>query len=177
MAKEIVKRAKVIVDYRVLEIAVMWHDVHVTEYKSLPAKKHADLNQTIGYLDDLLSKKGFSDKFRSKVREAILYHEFGTVQVTNEAKVLYDADKLDALNPERWKKLLTSAQKGMLSLIKLRFYGKVANQRLKTMRAQYNFEFSRRLHDEKIAALFKNAETQQIAKAFGINMSNALLKT
>ncbi len=83
------------VDYDVLITACLLHDIGRREQFENPALCHAEVGATMAY--EYLLKQGFSADFAEKVRHCVVTHRFrksnrpGTV----EAKILFDADKLD----------------------------------------------------------------------------------
>jgi uncharacterized protein len=84
-------------DMQVLLLAALLHDLG-SESK-LP-KSSADLDQTsLKKAEDFLATKGFPEDVRNKVLYAIETHRFskGIVPKTLEAKILQDADRLDAI--------------------------------------------------------------------------------
>jgi uncharacterized protein len=86
-------------DMQVLLLAALLHDLG-SESK-LP-KSSADLNVTLArskLAEDFLKIKGFPEDVRIKVLYAIETHRFskGIVPKTLEAKILQDADRLDAI--------------------------------------------------------------------------------
>lgn len=83
------------VDYDVLIAACLLHDVGRKEQFEDPSLCHAEFGakKAFGYLLD----NGFSEDFAEKVRHCILTHRFRKSRPpeTLEAKILFDADKLD----------------------------------------------------------------------------------
>ena len=61
---------------------------------------------------------------------AIKYHGFNQQPVNNEGKVLWDADKLEGLNLDRWQRLVTAVRQRDIG--------------------NWQFDYSRQLHDKRI---------------------------
>ncbi|WDV45623.1 HD domain-containing protein [Clostridiaceae bacterium M8S5] len=87
------------VDIEVLSISALLHDIaRVKESKDITGKvDHAILGGQMA--EDLLSELGYEDAFIKKVKHCITTHRFRTGNLPNskEAKILYDADKIDAI--------------------------------------------------------------------------------
>lgn len=84
------------VDYDVLICACLLHDIGRKEQLEHPEVCHAKVGSEKAY--SFLITKGFGDSFAGKVAHCILCHRYRTENVpqTIEAKILFDADKLDA---------------------------------------------------------------------------------
>jgi len=88
------------IDLRALSIAAILHDIG-RSMESKTREHHAIISAK--YAEQILRCLGYDEKFFSKVKEIILYHSYSLVKkrkiTTNlvEAKILSDADKLDAL--------------------------------------------------------------------------------
>lgn len=83
------------VDWDVLIAACLLHDVGRPEQFADPALCHAQVGSEKAYR--FLREQGFSEAFAEKVRHCILTHRFRKARPpqTLEAKILFDADKLD----------------------------------------------------------------------------------
>ena len=83
------------VDYDVLITACLLHDIGRREQFENPALCHAEIGATKAY--EYLLKQGFSADFAEKVRHCVGTHRFrkSNRPETVEAKILFDADKLD----------------------------------------------------------------------------------
>ena len=84
------------VDREVLITACLLHDIGRAEELKNPGIDHAEYGSKKAY--DWLTEKGFDSDFASKVADCIRCHRFrgSNVPKTIEAKILYDADKIDA---------------------------------------------------------------------------------
>lgn len=83
------------VDYDVLIAACLLHDIGRKEQLEDPSKCHAQVGSEKAY--HFLLEQGFGESFASHVCHCILTHRFRRSQEpqTPEAKILFDADKLD----------------------------------------------------------------------------------
>ena len=83
------------VDYDILIAACLLHDVGRPEQFADPKVCHAQAGSEKAYL--FLIENGFSAEFADKVRHCILTHRFRVARQPQslEAKILFDADKLD----------------------------------------------------------------------------------
>ncbi len=83
------------VDWDVLIAACLLHDVGRPEQFADPTLCHAQVGSEKAYR--ILLERGFSEDFAEKVRHCIVTHRFRKARPpqTLEAKILFDADKLD----------------------------------------------------------------------------------
>ena len=83
------------VDYDVLITACLLHDIGREEQFKNPAIDHAEYGAGMAY--DFLLKNGFTVEFAEHVKSCIVTHRFrkSNPPATLEAKILFDADKLD----------------------------------------------------------------------------------
>lgn len=91
-----IARAERDVDYDVLICACLLHDVGRREQFENPSLCHAQVGSEKAYR--FLLEQGFEEDFAARVRHCILAHRYRNNHVpeTIEAKILFDADKLDA---------------------------------------------------------------------------------
>ncbi len=84
------------VDYDVLICACLLHDVGRGEQFENPSLCHAQVGAEKAYR--FLTERGFNEDFAARVRHCILTHRYrnNNVPESIEAKILFDADKLDA---------------------------------------------------------------------------------
>ena len=158
------------IDQDVLQAAVFWHDVMISP-ESLKLGSKGLLKETINVLDQFLTDKKYGAEFKEKVLAAVKHHNFLTNhQMNTEGKVLFDADKLDALHPTRYRQIIQSIQQKQLSKAEILVYAQVAKLWLKTMRSRYHFEVSKRMHDRLIKALLKDKEAVSVAKKYGVDI-------
>jgi len=83
------------VDWDVLIAACLLHDIGRKEQFSDPSLCHAEVGSEKAF--QLLLREGFSEEFAEKVRHCVLTHRFRKSRPPQspEAKILFDADKLD----------------------------------------------------------------------------------
>ena len=171
-AREVVKGAKISVDFKALKIAAFWHDVVVDAKKQQRklGERNVITREACGRVAGLLRENDFSKDFIEKVVLAIEYHGFSQRPVNNEGKVLWDADKLEALNWQRWKKIYGSFKHGEMDKEQFGRYVEAGKRFFKNMRQRYNFDYSRKLHDKRLEDLLGNKRAvgvmQQIGREF-----------
>lgn len=85
------------VDYDVLICACLLHDIGRVDQLRDPALCHAEIGSTKAY--QFLIENGFSVDFAEQVRDCIRTHRFRKSDQPEslEAKILFDADKLDVV--------------------------------------------------------------------------------
>ena len=85
------------IDWDVLICASLLHDIGRAEQFADPSLCHATVGAEKAYR--FLLEQGYCEAFAQKVRHCIAAHRFRTncLPQTPEAKILYDADKLDAV--------------------------------------------------------------------------------
>lgn len=84
------------VDYDVLICACLLHDIGRREQFENPEVCHAVVGGEKAYA--FLTAQGFSEEYAQRVRECVMTHRFRTDMPPQsiEAKILFDADKIDA---------------------------------------------------------------------------------
>lgn len=84
------------VDWDILIAACLLHDVGRPDQFADPKLCHAEVGSEKAY--GFLKDQGFSEEFAQQVRHCVLCHRFRKARPpqTLEAKILFDADKLDA---------------------------------------------------------------------------------
>ncbi len=174
LAQDIANHIEEKVDYDALQLAVMWHDVVTLEKFDNTFKDRDRITEkTADELEELLKKEKFTKSFISKVILAILHHGFEDQQVNTEGEILYDADKLSALDVTRWIKLFDAAKAGRLSPVSVEAYKKSGKKWISTMRGKLHFQYSKNLHDRMIKALLKDEKAIAIAKTAGWDLKSA----
>ena len=84
-------------DYDILICACLLHDIGRKDQLENPALCHASVGSDKAY--DFLRRNGFQDSFAAQVRNCIRTHRFrrNDPPQSLEAKILFDADKLDVV--------------------------------------------------------------------------------
>ncbi|HEX7017414.1 MAG TPA: HD domain-containing protein [Patescibacteria group bacterium] len=158
------------IDKNVLQVATMWHDVMISPV-SLSLGSEGLLNETISYLRHYMVENDYDQKFQKAVISAIEHHNFLTkFQMSLEGKVLFDADKLDALNPVRYRKIIEALKNKQIPKVQIFLLTQAAKLWLKTMRNRYHFKKSKELHDQLIADLLNDQDAIQTAKEVGVDI-------
>jgi len=87
------------VDRELIEVAAWWHDAG-----RLYAEEHEKLSAEMS--EKSLEKLGIEKEICRKVYDAIAFHKWSMHPQTLEGEIIRDADKLDFISVERWKKCL-----------------------------------------------------------------------
>ncbi len=171
VAQEIVQREDLTLNIDALRVACYWHDL-VLEPKAESEDRQKHLVETLNYLSKLMKSRGFKVSFRQRVCDAIKNHSYEKMKQLNiEGEVLFDADKLDAINPNRYRKLILAVSSKQISKFKVFMYRQAAKHWLKTMRDRYHFQASRIMHDKKMKQLLADRAIVQTAKDLGIDLN------
>lgn len=174
-AQDIAKNINIPYDKNTLHIASIWHDVVTTEIKDRNFKDRNKITEkTCIYLGNLMRTEELTENLIERTILAIRYHDTKSKPVNTEGKILYDADKLEMLNVNRWKRILGAIKKGSMPKIKLMLYKKFGKYWLKRLKSKYNFDYTRRLHDNKVKLLLNNQEAQTMAKELGEDLKSIL---
>lgn len=136
---DIVRDERLSLDMDVLLIAAWWHDY-----------KRNDEAENDKILAAALIANGFDDAHIARILEIKNCHSFGNGQYSLEAKVLFDADKLEYVSILRVRKVLQAAEDGGMSRETLMKYNVAFRQRTPTIPSLLHFEstkkeFARRL--------------------------------
>jgi HD superfamily phosphodiesterase len=159
------------IDEAILKVAVFWHDVTLGQ-KSETEDRTLHIQEAISHLRDLMNKHTLPISFQERVQEVIRSHVFEAKnQASVEAKILFDADKLDAFHQERYTVLLNAYKGKQLSKMKLFLLVRAAKLWLRTVRNRYHFDISRGMHDERIAILLQDTEAVQTARDLGVDIA------
>lgn len=130
------------VDEIALKQAALWHDYERADEQ----KNHRILRQ--------LGEQNMVDpEFVELVIGIISPHSFGKTQETVEQKVLFDADKIEYVNPDRFKRILEALEAGAFDHETWEQYKKVWVERTPQVRTQLHFESSTKRFDEYFARL------------------------
>lgn len=110
--------------------------------------------ENTGLLRDLLSKHTDDNNFINKVIKIIRKHSFGEAQSSLESKILFDADKLEYVNPLRLSWFIKAYREGFLSEKKYKQYKKEWHERIRKVKKMLHFNYSR----EKFLKFLPQAE-------------------
>ena|SRR3989344_8006209 len=95
-------------------------------------------------IKSLISKHTADNSFINKVVAIIHEHSFGENQLSLESKILFDADKLEYVNPFRLLWFLKAYRDGFLSEKKYKQYKKEWEERVGGVGKMLHFELSRK---------------------------------
>ncbi len=144
-ARKIIKNEKLEVDQDIVEIICWWHDVEIQNKNSKDNKRVVEI--TAEYISKKVPKK-----YKEKVYDSVLNHEFKSKVNFLEGEVLQDADKLDILSISRFESALEAVEAGILD--KDWLFNKVINvletEWLPEIMKLYHFDFSKRCHRDKL---------------------------
>lgn len=175
LAEDIAQHSQVPIDLEALKIAVMWHDV-VTEPVDNPDT--ADRNQiklhTCEYVRSLLTQQGFAPTFVTTVVEAVQYHSFEDQPRNTEGKILFDADKLAAIDLPRWRKVVQAHETGKMSDTSYIGYLTAGKQWLREMTGKLHFAYSQQLFTERMKAVMQDPWAQKLALQIDVNLETYL---
>lgn len=151
-------------DFDVLRIAAMWHDV--------PMENGAvkDATATAEFIKEKMQELGFHQDSIDKVYSAISLHSFDSSPDTIEGKVLYDADKLELINPQRFIRYAKAVEAGKAPAEKAKEDFAWAIKAISNVRARLNFESSRTQFDKQINELRQNNSAKAAFQKFGQNL-------
>lgn len=138
----------------IIKIACYWHDVVVTPKTQWVEGKN--VSATADYLEKEMTKAGFDQESTQKTVAAIRWHEFDDKPVNLEGHIVWDADKLEPFNPDRWLGAIKAVEVGKMSEKTLDSYIATGLKWLKILRQKYNFDFSRKLFDERLTTLLNH---------------------
>jgi HD superfamily phosphohydrolase YqeK len=163
------------VNKEALGIAAMWHDV-VTESDINP--NTVDRNQikltTSDYLEKLLHENGYESEFIETVILAVKYHSYEDEPRNIEGKVLYDADKLSAVDLARWRKVVIAHNAGKLSDENFNRYITAGKQWLSEMTTKLHFEYSKQLFIKRMTEIANDEWAKQLALSMGVDLTEYL---
>ena len=100
--------------------------------------------ENIDLLRGLLSKHTNDVNFINKVIEIICEHSYGGIQTSLESKILFDADKMEYVNPLRLSWFLRAHKDGLLNEKKYKQYKKEWNKRIINISKMLHFPSSQK---------------------------------
>ncbi len=142
------------IDTKSLEISAWWHDVQ------------RDAKDETALLKHKMRDLGLSQNNQEKIIQIVESHSYGNQQTSTEARILFDADKLEYVSAERVQILIKAYEQGKMDEKRFQYYVGKWKERILAVREQIHFsstkiEFERRLKD--IVAL---AEKNEKLKGF-----------
>jgi HD superfamily phosphodiesterase len=138
------------IDQPALMVAVHWHDVQKD-------------SENHDFLREIMQLGGANKTFTEKVIGIISCHSFGHFQIGLEAKILYDADKLDYLSISRLKTLLDSRNKGEMTEERFDYYKQAWKSRIVSVQKTLHFKYTKKRFKEDLKELIKfMKETPQV---------------
>lgn len=158
------------IDEEALQVACMWHDV-VLETKDEQENRQTHIDETNSLLDTRMRELELDETFRETVLGAIRDHPYEkNVSRSVVGQVLFDADKLDALEPVRYREIMERIRNKTLSAFKKAMYVQAGKLWLRTMRRRYHFEASSVMHDARIEVLLADQEVLAVGKEIGLDI-------
>ena len=128
-----------------LLIAAWWHDY-----------KRDDETENDRILTVTLVANGFDNTYIAKVLGIKNCHSFGNGQDSLEAQVLFDADKLEYVNIDRFKKVSQAVEKGKMSMEVAKKYEVAFIQRVPILVGNLHFASSNRKFNDRLLDLGTN---------------------
>jgi len=157
------------VDLNLIKIGCYWHDVGRNDFrKEFGSKGHEQISAE--KLSTELDKLRLNPESKEKIINVIVSHRNRGSKIkplTPEAKILWDADKLDIFNVKRLKKIFAAYDKGQFSndfnyIESFKFYDKIDRnfeKKFYTRQAREKFQ--------KLYPIFKSFIKNQREKIFG----------
>lgn len=161
------------VNITALKLACYWHDVVVKPKDQLkPAGEN--VADTAAYLKTQLKKHQFPSDFINIVYLAVRYHQYEDKPVNLEGQILWDADKLEVINLNRWLLAHRAVETGHMPQATYDSYLNTALKWLKVLRPKYHFDYSRTLFDQRIKAVTSHPKFQQLAFKHQLNINEII---
>lgn len=138
----------------VLKVAAWWHDVQRGQ------------DDEISLLREKMQEFNMPNETRTAIFETVGSHSFGNTQASTEAKILYDADKMEYASFERVKILLKMRAEEKISEADYNHYVKTWRERIVSVKGQMHFESSKKEFEKRLTALIEMAENNKELKVF-----------
>jgi len=129
--QKIVSAEKLSLNWEALSIATWWHDAEERKGKIVKRVKQS------------LSKYKLKPEFINKVISIIKEHSFGKKQTSHEAKVLFDADKLEYVSLQRLSWFIQATKDGYIKNEVARQYYHEWCERTPKIPSLLHFQFSK----------------------------------
>lgn len=163
------------VDTDAVRIASMWHDVVTQNVADKDVANRSHIKEdTCDYLGRQMTSLGFRNDLIMKTVTAVRYHSFGDQPQNIEGEVLFDADKLAALDIPRWQKIVQSYKLGLIDQKHYDGYISAGKVWIAEMHSKLHFEYSRQLFKARIKALLEDEWSRSLAEQLGVHLENYL---
>ncbi len=123
-----------------LSLCAWWHDVG----RGTNDEHHEEINARL--LRDDLARRGCSAIETGKAYQAVRHHRWSMRPRTIPGRIIYDADKLDFISIDRWRKCLHAGQ-----CVHLREIEKL----LPRLGRIFHFDESREIYEKRLPAFMK----------------------
>jgi HD superfamily phosphohydrolase YqeK len=135
-AIKIIEKENLNVESEFIAIAAWWHDILDKNVKSE------------SFFQNAMISSGYSKDNAHFCLSLISEHSFGNNQSTISSKVLFDADKIEYINPLRLQLFLDAANAELISREMKEKYFKIWHKRIPNVKKQLHFDYSRKIFDE-----------------------------
>jgi HD superfamily phosphodiesterase len=130
----------------IAETAAIWHDIGRLE----DPKEHESLSALMAHNEAL--RMGFSLETATRMFNAIVHHKWSDQPKTLEGHIVRDADKLDFLDSERWRKRIEGKKYDELRYV---------TDILLNLRDNLKLEASRKIFDKRLPVFLDFIETAE----------------
>lgn len=122
-----------------LQMAAWWHDY-----------KRGEESENDKILTGTMQKWGFGSDAISQVLSIKNSHSYGNNQESQEAQVLFDADKLEYVSTRRYRRIAIAVANGEMSPETFAKYKRTFRERIGNIRDQLHFETSKKMFDKRL---------------------------
>lgn len=143
---KIVEAENLEVNTNILTVAAWWHDAEERTGKIVSA------------VEKSLEKNEVDPRFIDEVINVIRKHSLGKKQTSPEAKVLFDADKLEYVSPQRLAWFAQAASDGFINEKTYIRYHKDWRQRTPKIPSLLHFKFSKKEYKRMYKSIRKNSK-------------------
>lgn len=151
-------------DVDALRLAVMWHHLPLDEQGQKNSK------QTVDALQKKMVESNFRPEFSEKVIQAVSAYALDQQPTSLEGKILYDADKLELLNSNRWQRYATAVERGQISQEKAKKDFNQLADTYKVLRGKLHFEQSKLLFDKLATKFRENSSLRAVFTSYGASL-------
>lgn len=128
------------IDTEVIQIASWWHDIEKGNYR------HKELQNI---LDKFKYDYSQIEKIKTII-ELVDGPDFNRNASSTEAKILYDADKIEYISISRWEYLKLAGEAQKIPLDRLEYYAKELSNRIERVYKTLSFKYSRTKFKENL---------------------------